>query len=222
MLIHCSNSFLLDVIMFIVFKPYLLMYRWLVFVLFTSRKVVEIRFHGRGGQGAVTAANVLVGAALRDGLWGLAIPFFGAERRGAPVLAFARIGKGREVIRIRSAVKEPDIVVVLDPRLPKLVNVFAGLRKGGYFIINSSKDVEVPEGIKGFRVDANKIAMDLGLVLAGWPLVNTAMLGALSKATGLVSLDSIVKEVMSRLSGKVAELNAEAVKRSYNEVVPIG
>ncbi len=222
MLIHCSNSFLLDAIMFIVFKPCLLMYRWLVFVLFTSRKVVEIRFHGRGGQGAVTAANVLVGAALRDNLWGLAIPFFGAERRGAPVLAFARIGKSREVIRIRSAIKEPDIVVVLDPKLPKLVNVFTGLKKGGYFIINSSKDVEVPEGIKGFRVDANKIAMDLGLVLAGWPLVNTAMLGALSKVTGLVSLDSIVDEVLSRLSGKVAELNAEAVKRAYNEVTPIG
>lgn len=185
-------------------------------MLITSRETVEIRFHGRGGQGVVTAANILVGAAARDGLWGQAIPFFGAERRGAPVLAFARISK--KVIRLRSAIREPDIVIVLDPKLPELINVFSGLKKGGIFIINTGKNVRVPNGIQGFKVDANKIAKDLGLVLAGWPLVNTSILGALSKVTNLVTLNSLINEVMSRMPNELGLLNVEAVKRAYNEV----
>ncbi len=181
--------------------------------------MLEIRFHGRGGQGAVTAAELLVGAALRDGLQGQAIPLFGAERRGAPVVAYARIGKD---IKVRSGIREPDVVVVLDSALIRLVDVYAGLKKNGIVLINSSKseDIKLPEGVKGYAVDASKIAVSHGLVLSGWPLVNTPILGALVKVTGVVSLNSLIEEIKARLPK--GELNAKAAVEAYEEVSLIG
>lgn len=178
----------------------------------------EVRFHGRGGQGAVTAANILVVAASKEGKWGQAIPSFGAERRGAPVVAFARIAD--KPIKRRSQVYSPDAVVVLDPMIYKVVNVTMGLKEGGVLVINSPvKPVEVASSGKYrvFYVDANKIAEDLGLIVAGWPVVNTAILGALIKATNIVSLNTVLDAIKSLWKGRLGELNSTATKLAYEK-----
>jgi len=178
--------------------------------------IVEIRFHGRGGQGAVTAANILVAAAWKSGLWGQAFPFFGAERRGAPVVAFARLSRRR--ILVRSMIRHPDVVVVLDPKLPELVNVLEGLKSGGKVIINSPSEPKLGRGdYSVYYVDATKIALDLGLVLAGWPLVNTPMLGALAKILDL-PIGNVREAIIEYIGVKRGELNARAAERAYNEV----
>ena len=181
-----------------------------------QRDLIEIRFHGRGGQGAVTAANILVAAAWKSGLWGQAFPFFGAERRGAPVTAFARLSKRR--VRVHSMIRRPDIIVVLDPKLPELVNVLEGLRPDGKIVINSPKPPRLGGGnYTIYYVDATKIALDLGLVLAGWPLVNTSMLGALAKAIG-IPIENVKDAIVDYIGGKGGEDNARAAERAYNEV----
>ncbi len=188
-----------------------------------AERVTEIRLHGRGGQGAVTAATLLVAAALREGKWGQAIPSFGAERRGAHVLAFARVSP--EPVPVHSQVRRPHVVVVLDPGLMLVERgrVLRGLRGGGTVVANLPAPVDVG-GARLFYVDATRIAKELGLVVAGWPVVNTAMLGALARATGLVSIDSVVDAIMEFWSGRerVAELNAEAARRAYRETRPAG
>ncbi len=181
-----------------------------------GRDLVEIRFHGRGGQGAVTAANILVLAAYKSGLWGQAFPFFGAERRGAPVTAFARLSSRR--IRVRSMIRHPDIVVILDPLLPRLVNVLSGLKSDGLVVANSSSRPDYVGKHRVFYVNASKIALDLKLILAGWPLVNTAMLGALAKALGM-SIDVVEDAIKEYIGGERGERNAEAARRAYEEVV---
>ena len=176
--------------------------------------LVEIRFHGRGGQGAVTAANLLVDAAIREGKYAQAFPHFGAERRGAPVVAFARISD--RPIQIHSQIEEPDIVVVLDPRLFELVNVLEGLKPDGVVVVNArEKPFDSPH--KTYCVDATRIAIDLGLVVSGWPVVNTTMLGALSRATGIVGLESIKWAITNNFKGRLGEKNAEAAERAYRE-----
>lgn len=172
--------------------------------------MMEIRFHGRGGQGAVTAAELLAKAAFEDGKFCQAFPFFGVERRGAPVMAFTRIDD--RFINLRQQVYEPDYVVVLDSSLLSVVDVTQGLKKRGKIIINSKKRAE-ELGLKGdIRVvDATKIALDV----VGKPIVNTVMLGAFAKASGLVSLKAIQNAVQSRFPGKVGELNAKAVEEAY-------
>ncbi len=178
--------------------------------------VLEVRFHGRGGQGVVTAAQLLVEAAALEGLWGQAIPLFGAERRGAPVVAFARLS--RRPLPLHSSVKEPDAVVVLDPYVMRLVDVLEGLREGGVVVVNSVSPPRV-EGRRArvFYVDATRIARELGLVVAGWPVVNTAVLGALARALGVVSIESVVKVIRSHWPGSLGEANAKAALRAYEE-----
>jgi len=178
----------------------------------------EIRFHGRGGQGAVTAATILVRAGLYEGLKGQAIPLFGAERRGAPVYAFARLAD--KPIRMHSQIYEPDVVVVLDSRLLEIVDVTQGLKSNGVVVLNSDKkpqEVDLGAGKKIATVNATKIALDLNLIVAGWPVVNTAMLGALAKATGIVSIKSVEKAIRAHWSGQIGELNAKAAVRAYEE-----
>lgn len=173
---------------------------------------VEIRFHGRGGQGAVTAARILAEAAYLEGNYCQAFPFFGAERRGAPVVAFTRISK--EPIRIHEQVYEPDHVVVLDPTLVEAVNVASGLKKDGTIVLNSKK---IPERLKGAKVafvDATAIAIEF----LGVPITNTTMLGALSRATSVVSLESLEK-VIGKKFGKLAEKNIKATTRAYEQTV---
>ena len=184
--------------------------------------VVEIRFHGRGGQGAVTAATLLVSAALHDGKWGQAIPSFGAERRGAHVMAFARVAPSP--VPVHSQVRSPHVVVVLDPGLmiAERGKVLRGLRSGGVVVANLPSPLPVEGDARLYYVDATRIAKQLGLIVAGWPVVNTSILGALARATGLVSIEAVEKAILEHWSSrpKVARLNAEAARRAYEETKP--
>lgn len=173
--------------------------------------MIEVRFHGRGGQGAVTAARLLGEAAFNEGKYCQAFPSFGAERRGAPVLAFTRIDS--KPIRIRTLVYEPNYVVVLDPTLLEVINVAAGLKKGGIIVVNAK---EVPEELKAVKVatvDATAIALNF----LGSPITNTAMLGAFARATKIVSLNTVVKVIEGYFGGNLAEKNVAAMKAAYEQ-----
>jgi 2-oxoisovalerate ferredoxin oxidoreductase gamma subunit len=180
-------------------------------------RMIEIRFHGRGGQGAVTAANILASAAFKEGKYVQAFPFFGVERRGAPVTAFTRIDD--KPIRIKTQIYEPDIVVVLDPSLLDTVDVTAGLKEGGIVIINTEKSKEeVLEKLKRkpaklALVDATGIALEV----LGLPITNTAILGAVAKATGLVKLESVQEAIKETFSGTLGEKNAKAAEEAFNK-----
>jgi len=177
--------------------------------------MIEIRFHGRGGQGAVTAARLLAEAAFLEDKYAQAFPFFGAERRGAPVLAFARIDD--KPIRVRTQIYEPDYVVVLDPSLLEILDVASGIKQGGMVVLNSKKAVQFPHAKTAF-VDATSVAIET----LGSPITNTAMLGAFAKATGLVKLESIIEVIKGYFSSKLAEKNVVAIKAAYGrtEVAP--
>ncbi len=179
--------------------------------------ILEISWYGRGGQGVVTAAQILVWAAMLEGKYGMAIPFFGAERRGAPVIAYNRISS--KPILVRGSVKKPNIAVVVDSSLIGIFDPFNVVRDNGYLIFNSVERPEVGgrKNVNVSYVDAVKIALDIGLVIAGIPLVNMPMLGALAAVTEVVNVDSIVQAVPKVISSKVEE-NIEAVKRGAREV----
>jgi len=191
--------------------------KWEAKVIDTT-KLVEIRWHGRGGQGAVTSAELLAQAAISEGKYAQAFPSFGPERRGAPVLAFDRISS-KEPIKVRAEVTEPDVVVVLDPGLLHIVNVTSGLKEKGVLIINTRRllqDIESEFGTKWRLaiVDATKIAREL----LGVPIVNTTMLGALLRATEVVKLESLFEPLRHRFD-RLAERNINAMKRAYEETI---
>jgi pyruvate ferredoxin oxidoreductase gamma subunit/2-oxoisovalerate ferredoxin oxidoreductase gamma subunit len=181
--------------------------------------IKEIRIHGRGGQGGVTAAELLARAAFREGKWVQAIPFFGAERRGAPVKAFARLSD--EPILIRSQVYSPDYVMVLDAGLLDLVDVTEGLKKDGIVIINTRKkpeEIDIKQG-RLATVDATGIAIELQLLVAGQPVLNTTMLGAFAKATEEVKLESILEIIREEWKGAAGEKNAKGATLAYERLV---
>ncbi len=179
--------------------------------------MLEILFHGRGGQGAVTAANILVAAALRDGHRGVqAFPLFGSERRGAPVKAFARISDTE--VNLRSQIYNPDIVVVLDPGLLKLVNVAEGLKESGVLILNttgSPGDFEFSKSFRVATVDAAGVALKHKLLVGGIPVINTPILGALPKVSDVVSLEAIEEAIKAQWKGSAGERNAAAAREAY-------
>ncbi|GLI35345.1 pyruvate ferredoxin oxidoreductase subunit gamma [Desulforhabdus amnigena] len=182
--------------------------------------MVEIRFHGRGGQGAVTSAELTALAAIGEGKFAQAFPSFGPERRGAPVMAFVRVSD--TPIRTREKVYEPNIVIVLDPTILKIVNVEAGLKEGGIVILNTTKTAEEVRKETGIKarlalVDASKIAVETMRV----PITNTTMLGALLKATGLISMDGLRGPIEHRF-GPIAEKNIKACTRAFEETVVEG
>jgi pyruvate ferredoxin oxidoreductase gamma subunit len=173
----------------------------------------EIRFHGRGGQGAVTAAMILAVGAFHDGKYTQAFPKFGVERRGAPVEAFTRISDS--FIRCKSQVYEPDYLVVLDSTLFGAVDVTSGLKKGGMVIVNTNKSPQ-ELGLRGLNVktlDVSKLAMEV----LGREIVNTAMLGAFAGFTGMVSLEGLFKGVEEHFSGSLAEKNKKLLEQVYNQ-----
>jgi len=179
--------------------------------------MIEIRFHGRGGQGSVTSAELLALAAIGEGKYAQAFPSFGPERRGAPVVAFCRISE--QPIRIRANIYEPDIVVVLDPTLLKIVNVAAGLKSSGIVVTTSKDSPEMVREILGIKnriavVDAIKIAMEV----LGLPITNTAMLGSLIRAADLVKKESFISPLKERF-GRIAEKNIAAFDRAYQDTV---
>ncbi len=184
--------------------------------------LVEIRWHGRGGQGGVTSAELLAKAAYLDGYKGVqAFPFFGAERRGAPVKAFTRISD-RE-INVRCQIYEPDIVAVLDPDIIDLIDVCEGLKDDGIVIVNTPKAPSELD-LRGhvYTFDGTGIALRHGLLVAGLPVVNTTMLGAFARATGLVKLETVQRVIMEKWPGKVGERNAEGAKEAYDSCTDQG
>ncbi|MFH1247322.1 MAG: 2-oxoacid:acceptor oxidoreductase family protein [Candidatus Micrarchaeota archaeon] len=175
--------------------------------------MLEVRFHGRGGQGAVTAAELLAVAAGEEGKFSQAFPFFGVERRGAPVRAFCRIDE--KPIIIHEHVYSPDVVVSFDSTLTD-ADVFDGVREGSIVILNSTTPPVARAGLKVFYVDAESIARKN----IGVPVVNTAMLGAFAKATGLVSLNALQVALKDRFGAKW-EANFNAVQECFDKVVKL-
>lgn len=184
-----------------------------------SGQMVEIRWHGRGGQGVVLASRFLASSAIRENLYFQAFPFFGPERLGAPIVAFTRVS--REPIDLHCAIEEPDVVVVLDPSLLGVVNVTANLKNDGIAVVNHTG---VPQELKNdtncrvYVVDADKISREeLGRVMP-----NTPMVGALVRAVGLVSLESVLAEFEDQFSlrfkPEVIQQNLNAIRRAYEEV----
>jgi pyruvate ferredoxin oxidoreductase gamma subunit len=177
--------------------------------------MIEMRFHGRGGQGAVTSAELVARAAIDTGKWATAFPSFGPERRGAPVVAFARVDDQR--IRLRSKIYTPDAVIVLDPSLLDIANPTEGLRENGVLILNSSHDTDALRKRLHYNgrlavVDASRIAREI----IGLPITNTTMVGALVKATNAVSVEALIEPFNQRF-GKIAARNLEAMRRAFEE-----
>ncbi len=182
-----------------------------------TKSLIEIRWHGRGGQGAVTSAELLAQSAIGEGKYAQAFPSFGPERRGAPVQAFNRIDS-EEPVRIRVDLTEPDVVVVLDPGLLTIVNVTSGLKENGMVIINTRKTAKEIKSEFGINypvstVNATKIAREQ----LGVPIVNTTMLGALIKTTGVIKKESAHAPLEKRF-GRLAERNIKAMETAYEEV----
>ncbi|OPY88351.1 MAG: Pyruvate synthase subunit PorC [Syntrophus sp. PtaU1.Bin208] len=178
--------------------------------------MIEVRWHGRGGQGAVTSVEMLALAAIGEGKYAQGFPSFGPERRGAPVEAFNRVDDVR--IKKRQRIYRPDVVVVLDPGLITLVNVAEGLKPEGLLILNTHKPFNEVEQYIQFNgrialVDATAIAWaELGV-----PITNTTMLGALVKMTDIVKMDSLNEPIEHRF-GRIAKKNLTAMKRAFDEV----
>jgi 2-oxoacid:acceptor oxidoreductase gamma subunit (pyruvate/2-ketoisovalerate family) len=177
--------------------------------------MLAIRFHGRGGQGTVVASKLLASAFFRDGWQVQAFPSFGAERSGAPVAAFLRVD--RLPIAIRCQVYEPDHVVVLDPVLLQTIDVTAGLKPDGWVIVNSPRDpaaLGLRAGLNVGTCDATGIALAHGLGTRTTPIVNTAMLGAFARFTGLVSTRAVFETIGDLVPAETAA-NSAAAQEAY-------
>lgn len=175
----------------------------------------EIRFHGRGGQGALTASMMLAQAAFLEGRYCQSFIFIGAERRGAPVEASTRLDD--RPIRVHSRIYTPDHVVVLDPSLIGGIDLLGGIRENGLIVVNSDKPVEnlaVDTGITIYEIDANSIAIENGLGTAIAPIVNTTMLGAYAGFSDEVGLDALLQAIRD-LSPAKPENNQSAARKAY-------
>ncbi len=183
--------------------------------------MIELRFYGRGGQGAVVASKSFGQSALRAGRGVQSGPDYGVERRGAPVVAFGRIAEPGDDLFVRQDIREPHHLLVLDQTLLDSANPIAGLRDGGWVVVNSP-DAPANLGIvPRFRVatvDATRIAMRHGLGTAAQPVVNTAILGAFVKATGIVELDELLKAIAYEVPA-MEEENCRAASEAYEEVL---
>ena len=180
--------------------------------------MLEIRFHGRGGQGAVIASKVLAVALFAEGQYVQTFPAFGVERRGAPVMAFVRIDD--EYIDLRCEIYNPDHVIVLDPSLLDVVDVTSGLKQGGTILINSDKPPEHFKKYDKFKVatiDASSIAVEHKLGTRQHPIVNTAILGAFARQTGMVKLDSVIKAIADEIPIKT-EANSQAARDAFGRL----
>jgi 2-oxoacid:acceptor oxidoreductase gamma subunit (pyruvate/2-ketoisovalerate family) len=180
--------------------------------------MIEVRIHGRGGQGAVIASKVLAAAVFKEGRYVQSFPSFGVERRGAPVAAFTRIDD--QPVRVRCQIYNPDHVMVLDPSLMRVVDVTAGLKEGGWILINSEQPpsaFDLPAQFRVATVDANAIAAKYRLGPRTAPIVNTAILGAFAKITKEVSLDAVTDAVREQVPIK-PEDNVAATREAYEAV----
>jgi pyruvate ferredoxin oxidoreductase gamma subunit len=183
--------------------------------------MLQIRIHGRGGQGVVTAAELLAVAAFEQGHHAQAFPSFGSERTGAPVVAFCRIDE-RE-IRVREPILAPDVLIVQDPTLLHQVDVFQGLQPDGWVLINSRRtfdELGVGEIAQRFRHErlATVPATEIAMRHLGRPLPNAVLLGGFAALSGLVGLDAVAHALRERFPAKVAESNVAAATEAYEFV----
>jgi 2-oxoacid:acceptor oxidoreductase gamma subunit (pyruvate/2-ketoisovalerate family) len=183
--------------------------------------MVEIRFHGRGGQGAVIGSEVLARAFFNEGRYVQSFPAFGVERRGAPVMACCRVDDIH--INLRNQIYEPDHAVVLDATLIETGGVTKGLKKGGSILVNCRQDSNcfrglIDTGFQLYEVDASSIAREYRLGSASDPIVNTSILGAFAKATGLVKIESVERAIGEYIPIKTEE-NKKAARTAYEQAV---
>jgi pyruvate ferredoxin oxidoreductase gamma subunit len=184
-------------------------------------RMFQVRIHGRGGQGVVTAAEVLSIAAFREGKHAQAFPSFGSERTGAPVVAFCRIDD--KEIRLREPILEPDFLIVQDPTLFKAIDVFQGLKPDGYLLVNTNRDftaLHLAEVVAGLPAGHARVvpATDLALKHIGRPVPNAALLGAFAALTGVVHLHSVAAAIHEAFPGKIGEANVAAAMAAYQAV----
>lgn len=177
--------------------------------------MIEIRLHGRGGQGAVLASHMLARALFKEGYQVQSFPFFGFERRGAPVVAYVRADD--RPIRLRCGIYRPDHVILFDAALAQVVDITAGLKPGGWIVVNSAKEVDFPPQFHLAIIDANEIAAKFNLGPATLRAVNTAMLGAFAAASGLVRLESLLESLREE-AGLDPERNSAAMKEAFETV----
>ncbi len=178
----------------------------------------QIRIHGRGGQGVVTAAELIAIAAFKDGKQAQAFPSFGVERTGAPIESYARIDD--KFIQTREQIYEPDILIVQDPTLLDVIDITKGANKNTIVIINTSKDkkdlkINLPKK-NIYPIDATKIALDI----IGKNLVNTVILGTFASVTGLVTLNGLkqaIKQKFAEKGKKIIDINIKAIKKAFDE-----
>lgn len=178
----------------------------------------QVRIHGRGGQGVVTATEMLSVAAFDEGRHAQAFPSFGSERTGAPVVAFCRIDD--KEIRLREPIMEPDALIIQDPTLLHQVDCFAGLKKDGYILINTSKtfaELGLADFVASHRAErlCTVPATELALKHIGRPVPNVPLLGGFAAVAGVLKLESVIKAIEERFSGKVAAGNVAAAKEAY-------
>jgi len=184
-------------------------------------KLFQVRIHGRGGQGVVTAAELLSVAAFVEGRHAQAFPTFGSERTGAPLVAFCRIDD--RPIRIREPIAEPDALIIQDPTLLHQVDVFAGLDPDGYILLNSERgfdELGLGDFVKGFRPERllTVPATELAREHLGRPLPNAVLLGGFAALTTLVSIDSVSGAIRERFAGKLGERNVTAAEAAFDYV----
>jgi pyruvate ferredoxin oxidoreductase gamma subunit len=182
----------------------------------------QVRIHGRGGQGVVTAAELLSVAAFLGGKHAQAFPSFGSERMGAPVVAFCRIANTQ--IRLREPIMAPDALIIQDPTLLHQVDVFGGLARDGFILINTAKTFDalgLADFVRGFRPERllTVPATELALKHVGRPLPNAALLGAFAALSGAISLDAVQAAIGARFAGKVAQGNAAAAVEAHGIVL---
>lgn len=183
--------------------------------------MLQVRFHGRGGQGVVTAAEMLSIAAFEQGRHAMAFPSFGSERTGAPVVAFCRIDD-RE-IRLREPILAPDVLIIQDPTLLHQVDVFQGLQPDGYVLINSTRSFDelgVGDITRRFRHErlTNVPATEIAMKHLGRPVANAVMLGGFAALSGLITLEAVSHAIRDKFSGKVAEGNAAAAAEAFEYI----
>ena len=185
------------------------------------RQMLQVRFHGRGGQGVVTAAEMLSIAAFEQGRHAMAFPSFGSERTGAPVVAFCRIDDHE--IRLREPILTPDVLIIQDPTLLHQVDVFQGLKSDGYVLINSTRsfdDLGVGDIAKKFRHErlTNVPATEIAIKHLGRPVANAVLLGGFAAFSGLITLEAVSHAIREKFSGKIAEGNVAAAAEAYEYI----
>lgn len=182
----------------------------------------QIRIHGRGGQGVVTAAEMLSVAAFREERYAQAFPSFGSERTGAPVVAFCRIDD--KTIRLREPILQPDALIIQDPTLLHQVDVFGGLVPDGYILINTSRsfsELGLGEFVRGFHAEhlCTVPATELALKHVGRPVPNAALLGGFAALSGRIGIESVTAAIREKFPARIAEGNAAAARAAYDFVL---